>query len=287
MITARIEAEKQFRRAEIIFLNALVPETGGYHNLGSPGERAVWFNRVLKAADARFEPDAILVACNTLSVLRPEVSFASREGVRVIGIIEPGVAMLGEAIDRVDQGERASILLFGTSSTIESGTNREALIKRNFRAGAIASCACPGLAVAIENDPAGDETRQLIEGFVREALDQIEWRGSTVIVGLVCTHFGYARQLWEEALVAAGVANPLLIDPNERMAIDFLSGYGDGRFEETPAVAKVVSMARLEPRRCEAIGRLIEKISPTMADALTNYIHMPDMLDEQAEMQVR
>lgn len=281
MIAARIESEKRFRRAEIIFLNALVPETGGYHKLNSAGERAVWFDRVLEAAAARFEPDAILVACNTLSVLLGDVSFTSRADFPVIGIIEPGVAMLGEAIDRVGQGERASVLLFGTSTTVEAGTHREALLERGFDAGAIASCACPGLVVAIENDPGGGEARGLIEGFVGKALGQIDRRDSTVIIGLNCTHFGYARQLWVDALVAAGVRNPVLIDPNERMANDFLSDYDDCRSEETKVTASVVSMIRLEPGRSQAIGRLIEKISPTMAEALTNYIPMPDLLDEQ------
>ena len=102
------------------------------------------FDRFLRNVTRRYAPDFIYVACNTLSVLLPEVSVPAK------GIIETGVNGLFAALDA-----RSTAIIFATQTTTDAGIYPRLLQERGIDASRIISQACPGLADIISEDRQG------------------------------------------------------------------------------------------------------------------------------------
>ena len=65
-----------FEAVDLVFVNALFREAGGYNSLPTREQKLEVFDSALRAMANRYQPDLILVACNTLSVLAPDTAFA-------------------------------------------------------------------------------------------------------------------------------------------------------------------------------------------------------------------
>ncbi|MDQ3279984.1 MAG: hypothetical protein M3Q69_01060, partial [Acidobacteriota bacterium] len=76
------------------FANAAPANDYGYNSMRSREEKIETFDRFLRNVNARFEPDSIYVACNTLSVLLPDTPFFTNAPVPVQGIVETGATLL-------------------------------------------------------------------------------------------------------------------------------------------------------------------------------------------------
>ena len=238
---------------ELIYFNAY-PEAGlGFNAL--PDERAqeTMFRNVLEGM-IPFAPDLCLVACNTLSIVWERLRTYWRPPFPVDGIIDVAVEAMYEAL-REEPG--AEILILGTKSTSESGLYPARLLKRGIEAERIHSLPCPGLATLLESDPGAPDVRERIAGYARESHRQIHPCPSKLLLGLCCTHFGFAAPLWKQEFewefgIPAGIVNP-----NDHFGGNFRAG-----------TFRYHARIELFPGARDNIGRYFAGSAPAIAEAL-------------------
>jgi glutamate racemase len=268
-LDARVRRSGTYAKVRIIFANALPESNRGYNRMKATQQKVRVFNDALHGMARHYNPDVILVACNTLSVLIPQTEFVTTSPIPVLGIVGTGVDML---YDRLVAEPGATALIFGTETTIGAGTHRRMLIDRGIDPARIVTQACPNLAGAIETDASGEGVASAIRGFSAQASAAMKEKGGVVLAGLCCTHYGYAAGRFREALAASGAGAVEIIDPNTRMN-DIL--FPQGRPQARGPVActvEVVSRAVISPEEKASIGGLVEGASPATAAALRNYL---------------
>jgi glutamate racemase len=271
---ARLKTSGTFERADLIFYNALFSAEGGYNSLRTRGEKIAIFQSALGGLEKRYRPDLILVACNTLSALLEDALFVRRTKAPVVGIVSAGVDLMAAAL-QAEPG--ASVIIFGTPTTIGEGAHVRGLEARGVAAARIVTQSCPELESFIERDWAGSETELLISGFVEEALQKLPAPRPPVFASLNCTHYGYSLPLWESAFAAAGVKPAGVLNPNARL-VDFLVAPGRaGRFPATAVSVRAVSMIEIAPEKREALAGRLARTSPETAAALRAYELVPDL----------
>jgi hypothetical protein len=207
-------------------VNAWPFEDRGYNDLPDETARARVFDAALERM-AEMQPDRILIACNTLSILYPRTAFSRRPSVPVHGISMPGdlfagapgdplvSPLLGQDDDRISEHRAAQ-------------ARRDPAGRRGLR---------HGLAGAIERDVDGPRTRNSSEhGAGRRGRSP----GGTLFLGLCCTHYGYVAARLIEPVARQTSRHVLALDPNRPLASSLL---GDaGFFEDTgDAVAAAVA----------------------------------------------
>ena len=240
----------------LTFANAAPANDYGYNAMATREEKLATFERFLRNMTARFAPDLIYVACNTLSVLLPEMPVVAH------GILDTAVDSVMEALT-----PGAVAIVFGTVTTIESGVYPRMLGARG--ATRVLAQACPGLADVISEDRGGERSRAEITRWVGAAVAQLEDRSAPVVACLACTHYGYRKQLFADALAAAGL-RAIVVDPNER-AVDEL--FAAGWHREAPV--EVVSRYVIPETARDALAFYLGAISARTVEALRNFIHDP------------
>lgn len=272
-LAARLPESGVFRQARIVFYNALFDKTG-YNGLDSEAEKVRIFNAVLKAMNKKYRPDILLIACNTLSVLYDLTAFSRQAPFPTVGIVETGVDLISRQFEKTPE---ATVIIFGTKTTIESEAHKKALMARDIPAERIVGQACHKLAGAIERGVDSEETVGYIHQFVREALTQVKDTDHLIFGSFNCTHYGYARKQFAEAFAEAGLPNIILLDPNPQM-IDFLFRPSSLRkYPKTEVTVKVVSKLEITDQVKASLSPLLRTISPGTADALQNYTFDPNL----------
>jgi glutamate racemase len=271
-IMHKVESSGYYTGAELIFVNALFDPESGYNSLPSRQEKVDMFNRVLQTIESKYSPDAIVVACNTLSVLLEENDYLKGLSTPVIGIVESGVDLID---NKLKEMKEATVLIFGTETTIEEGSHVKALQKRQIPDEKIIVQACPQLQSYIEQDPVGEETGMLIDYYVLEATQGLSKDAGPLLVSLNCTHFGYAGDLWKTAVENAGFQLGAILDPNTTLG-DLLIINKKSKSKVAPKISlKVVS--KVELRNVEPISYSFEDQSPSLAEAIRKYTLIPDL----------
>jgi glutamate racemase len=267
----RIRESGYYDKAEIIFVNAVF-DSQGYNALPSRGDKISRFNKVLQAIEERYEPDAIVVACNTLSVLIDYTEFMKKSDTPVVGIVEPGVNLIRVSLEN---DKSASVIIFGTETTIEEGNHAAAL--RNFKIpdSIVITQACPQLQNYIEEDPYSEETAMLIDFYMQEALAKLPEESNSVYISLNCTHYGYSEKLWIETFQNTQFKLAGVINPNRTMADMLIVKAGKLR-NETELKLSVVS--KVELNNTEALQKYFLISCPEISDALKNYTLIPELL---------
>ncbi|MBE0673787.1 MAG: aspartate/glutamate racemase family protein [Bacteroidales bacterium] len=268
----KVEASNYYRKAEFIFVNALFDAETGYNSLPSRVEKVGMFNRVLNSIDNNYNPDAIVIACNTLSVLLEGNENLKNISAPVIGIVEPGVDLIHM---NLMEDEASTVLIFGTETTIEEASHIRALRQRNIPEERMIAQACPDLQSYIEQNPQGEETEMLISYYVQEATKHMPRDTGPLLVSLNCSHFGYAGDLWRKAAESAGFELVEIINPNNAMSNMLIINNGSNTGINPEISVKVVTM--VEIRNVEPVSGLFEKSSPVIADALRNYSLIPGL----------
>ena len=274
-IVSRLSESGVFRKARVVFYNALFHKIR-YNGLDSDAERARIFDTVLQAIEKRYHPDILLIACNTLSVVYDNTPFSRKAPFLAVGIVETGVDLIAEQFARTPE---ATALIFATKITIASEAHKKALVARGVPAERIVGQVCHKLAGAIERGPASKETVGYIRQFVGEALAQVEGPGRSVFASFNCTHYGYARLQFAEAFAAVGYPAVEILDPNPRMADFMFSPPYLCRHAGTDITVEVVSKLEITPQERDSIGPLLRAVSPTVADALRNYVFDPGLFE--------
>ncbi len=270
-LSVRMRNSGCFKHVNLIFVNALFDATSGYNSLKNREEKIGKFNTVLTAIYKNYHPDAILIACNTLSVLYKDTKWPGKTTVPVIGIVEPGVMMIKE---KLETSARSSVILFGTETTIEENSHKNALVASGIAPDRIITKACPQLQSYIEQNPKGEETAMLIAVYLSEALENLGTKPDKLYISLNCSHFGYSIELWENALKESNLSFQIL-DPNYRMGDSLMPVKYRNRFPETSLSLHVIS--KVEFVNVRALIDLYKTKNPGLASAIENYSIVPGL----------
>lgn len=264
----RMESERTFAEAEIIFYNALFSNESGYNSLPDRRDKIRIFDRALRGLEETCHPDVIIIGCNTLSTIYGETDFAKSTRIPVIGIVEAGTDLLARHLDAVP-GSKA--IVFGTRTTIEEGSHASMLIEAGISGDRIIVQACPDLTEYIEKGYDGADTEMLISVYVDEALEKMGKPPGPFFASLNCTHYGYSMKLWEDAFAALGAAPLAILNPNVELLHALFPQRQSGRYEESRVTVRVVSKVEISGDRLASIAGLIKNISPRTAEALLGY----------------
>ena len=244
---------------ELIYFNAYPAPDRGFNTLGSARAREEVLRDVFEGI-GRFSPDLCLIACNTLSIVWEGLKTWYAPAFPVAGIVDAAVGGLAGALAREPA---SSLLVLGTKSTVESGMYPARLAAAGIDPGRIRSLAAPGLATLLESDPAAPEVRARIADCAARAEGLFERRPAKLLLGLCCTHFGFAAPIWLDEF-GRRFGAVALVNPNDLLGapfaarsfayhsrIDFFPGAREhmGAYFETaaPAIAAALRAARPEP----------------------------------------
>ena len=272
----QVKESRIFERCDFVFFNALFSNEGGYNSLRTREEKILVFSSALESLEENFHPDIILIACNTLSVIFEDTPFSKRKHVPVVGIVDSGVTLIAAALRAHPE---ASVVIFGTPTTVSEGTYRTRLLQQGFPEARIRMQSCPELESYIENNPQGDETGMLISADVTEVLQRLVSPPPPLLVSLNCTHYGYSLPLWERAFEEAGVKPLAVLNPNSRLADVLINKQYANRYRETEVCVKVVSMVEINRQKIDALAPWLERVSPETADALRRADHNPSLFE--------
>jgi glutamate racemase len=271
-IVKGLQERRSYRSVSLTYFNAWPEQDRGYNLLPGMAERIRVFDRALSAM-LRFQPDRILIACNTLSALYAHTPFSKQAPVPVVGIIDFGVDLIQAHLSA--RGD-SRVIILGTPTTIEADTHRMRLVGRGIAAEQIICQACDRLAGEIEKDPEGATVRAMIESCIRQAAESFPDRRRPVAAALCCTHYGYSRRIFEAALQAAFEGPVTILNPNQAMSAALLTECPQGH-QDIRIDLRVVSRIVWSDEKIEAIARLLETASPLTAGALRQYRHDPDL----------
>ena len=257
----------------LTFANAAPENDYGYNSMRSRDEKLTTFDRFLRNVTQRYRPDSVYVACNTLSVLLPDVPFVGTAAIPVRGMLETTVELL---LRQLQADPATVIILFGTPTTIETGTYRRLLTRRGVDPTRIISQACPGLADTISEDRQGEQAAAEILHWVRSASERRSGSPSPVLACLACTHYGYRKELFSKAFEQLGIA-ATVVDPNEAAAGDLFPASAAGGEADGGATVEIVTRYALPATTLETLTFFLEDISPRTVHALRHLRHVPDL----------
>ncbi|HSL61245.1 MAG TPA: aspartate/glutamate racemase family protein [Desulfotignum sp.] len=275
----------------LIYVNAWPETDKGYNHYPDMARKAAVFDQAL-AAMARFRPDALVIACNTLSVIYPHTGFSRTARIPVYDIIDPGVDLAAQALK---QDPKTCVILFGTPTTADAQLHARRLARQGFDTARMVSQGCADLAGTIERNPFDPAIDALIRDNVDQAMSKQAPPCQQTAAVLCCTHFGYCRDRFASALARHTGSVPRILDPNQDLAdqvvtetekILALSGAGQGT---GPAVQTsgldlaVFSRVPWDPKKIHAFAALFESLTPQVARALKNYRYNPDLFHIPSE----
>ena len=273
---------RSFRKAEVVFFNCRPSESLGYDMMRSHDRRIQVFSNALEAMNRTLKPDAILIACNTLSVLRDRAAFAKSPGhPPIIGIVELGVSMISR---HLSQEPNASVIMYAAPTTVQSGVHMQSLTAMGFDPGRLAYQDCEGLPTAIERGLEDGHTKSLIERLVAESVEKVGRRSTHLAGALLCTHFGFVAELFNAAFKKNGIDTDRIIDPTPHMAEAFLEEATADRFKSSEVCLSVVSHTKLPVDIVQSMSGMLELSSPAAADALRNYTLSTNLFDTAGPM---
>jgi glutamate racemase len=229
-------------------------------------EKAKVFNSALNSIERGYNPDIILIACNTLSIVYPHTLYAKNSKTEVKGIVDSGVSLFENKL----KSGTDKIIIFGTPTTINSNVYKNSLIKNGIDETQIVNQACSELETVIQNNPIGEEAKKSIAKFVSEASILANYDSQKVYAGFCCTHYGYSGQIFRDELSKQLNNEIEILNPNNTMS-DFLFNDSDKVFASCKTTVEIVSQVKLKDNEIYSLAEIIRKKSPKAATALENY----------------
>lgn len=280
-LAARLPASGIARTARVVFVNALLDDAIGYNDIPKVADKVRVFDAALAAMESRYQPDLILIACNTLSVFYDQTEHARRAMTQTVSIVPMGVSLIEQALA---ESPGATAVVFGTQGTIDAGTHKRLLVAGGVTDTQIVGQACPRLTGAIERDAGSEDTAARIQAFVEEAVSKLPANKGPLVASLNCTHFGYAVPLWKRSFARLGYPGVKVVDPNPLMTDLVLREGGGRRYPETKVTVEVVSKTPIPADVQAALGGLLRTTSPATADALQAYSRVPDLFHVELDL---
>ncbi len=272
-IASELSRNPIFEKVNLVYFNAWPEQNRGYNRLKSTAERIHVFDNALQGM-MRYNPDFIMIACNTLSVLYDRTEFSRSVDIPVVDIIGFGVDIITESL-QTSSTDQAVIL--GTVTTIDSHVHHDHLVKKGIQPAQIISQACDQLATEIEKDPASTAVSQMVAKYMQQAILNINPDSVNLYAALCCTHFGYCQELIQDTLAAFTEKPVVILNPNRQMAAYLLDNSKEFLFSNTIMDIQVVSKITWEERKINSISNLIQPISTETANALVNYTQVPNL----------
>ncbi len=277
---------------DLVYFNAWPEKDRGYNHYPDMAHKSRVFDNAL-AAMARLRPDALVIACNTLSVIYPYTDFSKTSPGPVHDIIDQGVDMIAAALTRDPE---TGVILFSTPTTAESRIHVQGLVRKGIAPDRIVNQGCVNLAGTIERNPFDPDLPAMIQDNVDQAMASGAGQFRQVAAGLCCTHFGYCRKLFSSAIAGHTGRPPLILTPNQILADQVLlqaaqmisrdsmprSGIPEAQ-AGPPSVMDIRIMSRVQwdRQRITAYETLFAPHAPRVAKALTNYHFNPDLFKIQ------
>lgn len=260
----------------LTYVNAAPENDFGYNAMATRAQKVATFDRFLHIVAARYAPDAIYVACNTLSVLMHETSFLKNQRTPVEGIVATGVRGL---IAELKRAPDCTVLIFGTATTIDAGTYPAHLMQRGIVEDRIVSQACPHLADTISEDRQGHHAAREIDGFVGQAVGHLGDVKTPLLAYLACTHYGYRKACFEDAFRRRDMMATIL-NPNELVVADLFPNQDKQTTDAAPypeIQVEVISRYRIPETALETLDFFLRDVSPKTAAAVTHFVHAPTL----------
>ena len=275
-VAAKIEnwlrQSKLSQNVELIFFNSLPDNTTGYNRMNSDSAKIKTFNSALTGMINKFDPDLIVIACNTLSVIFTETEFTKNSDIPVLGIIDTGTNIIFE---KLSGNSNSAVVILGTETTINSAAHRHNLIEMGIDENRIINRHCRYLESEIQKEPFGQKVYDLIEEYISTALDQISRKFDIVFFALCCTHYQYSRKVFEEVIQSHINTNFEIVDPNTYLEVEAVSKIkslitSDDQMGEI--TTKVYSRFEMPKSEIKAVCDLIENYSPAFTSSLNNFV---------------
>jgi glutamate racemase len=256
---------------QFTFANAAPENDYGYNSMPSREVKLETFDRFLHNVTQRFAPDMIYVACNTLSVLLPDTPYFRNAAIPVKGIVETAGSLM---LDELRRDASTFAILFGTQTTIDAGAYPRLLEANGIDASRIISQACPGLADTISEDREGTRTRAEVAKWVGTAVAKLPRRDVPVVAALVCTHYGYRKDLFAAAFAERGIA-AAVVNPNESAVADLFGTSPAAHTRETGV--QFITRYRIPEATIDALTYFLDDVSPRTVEAMRGFVHVPDL----------
>ncbi len=274
-LESQLSKLKSFRKVRLIFVNALPDAALTYNSMTSKEEQARMFDKALEGFVRWYRPDAILIACNTLSAVYPETKFARNATIPVVSIIDVGARMIAKRVKAIPN---SCVLILGTATTISSGLYEQKLGKLGVPITAITSQPCQLLETEIQADPKSDIVGNLVEVYVGEAMEKIgKPPAGTLIVGLCCSHYGYSLDAFDRSFQQHPALRYELVNPNKAMVVLFENAAVKGKAPRTSMSVEVVSRVKFTAQEVGSISRSVGSTSQKTAQALKHYTFKEDL----------
>jgi len=271
----RLKSQPIFKNVELIFFNSLYSSEYGYNSLESFSDKVKIFNNALNSIEANYNPDLILIACNTLSVVYPYTLFSQKPKPAVKGILENGVNLFNKHLQNDDD----RIILFGTPTTINSDVYKNKLIDLGVKESQIVNQACPDLESEIQRNPKSDKTENSISKFVKEASESINPIGDRIYAGFCCTHYGYSEQLFLDNLSKQFNGEVKILNPNSRM-LDFLFVAPKILYSNSNVTVRAVTQVKLRKIEIKSLSDILMNDSPKTATAIGDYEYINNLFEK-------
>lgn len=264
-----------FNNVELMFFNSLYSSEYGYNSLHNFSEKVRIFNNALNSIEQNYNPDLILIACNTLSVVFPHTEFSQNPKMDVKGILESSVDLFKNRIQNDDD----KIILFGTPTTINSDVYKNELINFGVKETQIVNQACPDLESEIQRNPNSDKTHNSISKFVKDALDSINSIPQKIYAGFCCTHYGYSEKIFFDELSKQCDSEVEILNPNSKM-LDFLFAAPKKLYDNSNAIVRVVTQVKLKKNQIKSLSDILVNDSPKTAKAIENYEYVNNLFEK-------
>ncbi len=275
-VTERLKTFKVFKKARVIFFNAQPGPHTGYNDMKTTDQKVRIFNNALQAMNAKYQPDLLLIACNTLSVLYDKTAFAQTAAIPVVGVVQAGVRLIE---DKMKSLPHSRVIIFATKTTVKQGKHKAMLTADGMAPERIVTQACPGLAGSIERGPFSESTNALVRKYVDRALSKLNDVHSPLFVSYNCTHYGYVDTLFRQAFKEEGRRVVAFLNPNPYMADFMFTPQHINRFSQTDVQVRVASQIELTDNKIRNIANLVRPTSAETAEALRSYRLLPDFFE--------
>jgi len=268
----KIKTGGYFEEAEITFFNCRPSDESGYDPLDNNEARAKVFSKALYAMYEKFQPDVIMIACNTLSAIYEMCEFSKSPPVPVVGIIEDGVEKI---FNSLRSNPEKQMIMFGTPTTVSSGMHKNILTGKGIDPSRLHYQDCLSLPSVIDLGAESRAVKNMVEKFMKSGVEKTKEKSFGI--SLLCTHFGYSLPVFSEFADKFDNFSGDIINPNSSMVDSFLKKYESGKHVNTKTIIKCYSHTTISNEMLQTLFPLLEKISNDTAESFLNIINTPDM----------
>ncbi|MFZ1291843.1 MAG: aspartate/glutamate racemase family protein [Melioribacteraceae bacterium] len=261
------------KEIDLIYFNSFAGGNFGYNSLKNKDNKLKVFNSALTGM-IKFNPDIILIACNTLSVLYHETEISKIIKIPVIGIVDSGIEMV---LNKIDTESEFNIIILGTDTTIKSNQYKLKLVENGISEKTIINQICENLESEIQINPSSEKVENLIRKYLNESYQKILNPQNRQFILLACTHYGYSTKIFEKVLADLFGNNFTILNPNEKMAEIFDGMKKTNGIKQNIVKNRILSRVKIRQEQTININELLKSDSIYIVEAIKNAEYIPDL----------